>query len=114
MNKFLVRTLSGAVYVALVLLAIYSYALIESRKVGYVLFAAFFLFVAIVGVYEVYHNLRVKDVETHRTMGYIVAVLTYGVVSLSNVCGTALALRLLIVLPMVWSLVPLSQLWHPF
>lgn len=112
MNKFLVRTLSGAVYVALVLLAIYSYALIQSRKIGFVIFAAFFLFVAIVGVHEVYKNLKIKGIETHRGIGFVVAILTYGVVSLSNVCGPALAVRLLMTLPFVWSLVALAQLWH--
>lgn len=112
MNKLLVRTISGAVYVALVLLSIYSYALIQSRKVGFVIFVAFFFLVAMVGVYEVFKNLRKKGESVNQPMGWVVAIVTYMIATVSAVSSSVVSFNLLGMLPMLWLLVALTQLWR--
>ncbi len=112
MNKLLVRTLSGAVYVVLVLLSIYSYALIQSRKVGFVIFVAFFFVVSMIGVYEVFNNLRKKGESVNECLGWIVSIVTYFIATISTVSSSAFSFNLLGMLPMLWLLVALTQLWR--
>lgn len=118
MKKLLIRTASGTVYVALIILAIYCFQLVQNRKVGYVVFATIFLFFAIVGVYEFYHNIRRRGIAVNATVGSIIALAVYGLLSIVNVAGSQLGGRLLPLVPAILMVAPLQQLWrhdeHPF
>lgn len=112
MKKLLIRTLSGSVYVAIVLLSIYLYHFVESRKIGYVALASLFFVVAMIGVNEYYRNIRKRGVQVNAGLGFVVAVLTYGLIVLSHVARPVFMQQLLCMLPAVALLVPLVQLWR--
>lgn len=120
MNKFLTRTLSGAVYVALVVFAIYSSPLLHSRVGGFFIFTGLFLLVALVATGEVYRNLALRGIAVNRWAGYLVGVLTYVGVTLFNILelDEVCSFSLYLCLPALWMVVPLCQLWrhdeHPF
>ena len=122
MNKFLIRTLSGAVYVLIVVGAIYATELLRNfcsgvvaEQLGVLLFGAVFLTVGIIGTHEVNTNLAKKGVANARGLAYIIAILTYLILFVydegfyffgitSGLCEA--------VLPAIWLCAFLAQLWR--
>ncbi|MDY5969207.1 MAG: phosphatidate cytidylyltransferase [Bacteroidales bacterium] len=79
MKKFITRTLSGAVYVALIVAALYLGRWTNNKHLGLFANEIFFLLLTVVGIYEVYHNLAIKDIPTNRPWGYAMGILIFTV-----------------------------------
>lgn len=112
MNNFVKRTLSGAVYVAIVVGAIYSGRLLEGHVghaglLGWVLFAAVFLFVGITATWEICDCLKRRGMEVNTAAAYGVGIATY-----VAVLAAREDVRPLLVLPALWLAVALWQLWR--
>lgn len=82
MKKFLTRTMSGTVYVALIVTALYIGRWTGNYVLGYIACLAFFLLLAMTGMYETYHNLEIKGIITNRLWGYAVGAVCYVVMTL--------------------------------
>lgn len=79
MKKFFIRTLSGAVYVALIVTALYIGRWTNNLYLGMFVSEFFFLLLTVVGIYEVYHNLALKGIATNRPWGYAIGIIVYAV-----------------------------------
>lgn len=110
MKKTLTRTLSGAVYVAIVVSAIYAGRWLGRPAVGFAIFSTVFLAMAVIGLYEFYHNLDIKGVAVNKGLGYIVGIATY--IALTCFAYHHLIIYAVAILPCLWSLVALAQLWR--
>lgn len=122
MNKFVTRTISGAVYVLIVVGSIYSGKLLGGDSntyqqiIGNFVFSAVLFVIGIIGIHEVIANLRKKEVVVNAPLGYAVGVLTYLILALwlngDNLFYTADLTMLPALLPMLWLAVFLVQLWR--
>ncbi len=116
MKKILIRSLSGAIYVALVVFAIYSSIWLDNKRAGFCIFSGLFLAVAMIGLYEYYHNLSRKGIVTNACAGYIAGLLVY--VALTILGYLRMRYIAVLMLPAICAIVPLCQLWrrdeHPF
>jgi phosphatidate cytidylyltransferase len=122
MNKFVTRTISGAVYVLIVVGSIYSGKLLGGDSntyqqiIGNFVFSAVLFVIGIIGIHEVIANLRKKEVVVNAPLGYAVGVLTYLILALwlngDNLFYTANLTMLPALLPMLWLAVFLVQLWR--
>ena len=77
MNKFVTRTLSGAVYVLIVVGAIYAGRWMDNALAGNILFASVFLIIGIIGIYEYINNISKRGIRCNRPMAYIAGVIVY-------------------------------------
>ncbi|MBQ6097401.1 MAG: phosphatidate cytidylyltransferase [Bacteroidales bacterium] len=77
MNKFVTRTLSGAVYVLIVVGAIYAGRWLDNALAGNILFASVFLIIGIIGIYEYINNISKRGIRCNRPMAYIAGVIVY-------------------------------------
>ena len=77
MNKFLIRTLSGAVYVAIVVCSIFLGKWTDNTLLGNAVFACVFFVIGIIGIYEYVHNLELKGVKSNKPMAFIAGVASY-------------------------------------
>lgn len=78
MSKLLVRSLSGVVYVALVVCSIYLGHWVDSEVLELLLPWLFFSFVNVVATHEVYANLRQHGEEVNGLMGYVAGLCLIG------------------------------------
>ena len=101
MKKFITRTLSGLVFVTIVIGAIFG---------GQYSHALLFLFVSIVCLYEFYRALKNKGIKSNSIMGIIVGSLVYGTIA-SVVLFKLPITTLLITLPLLF-VIWISQLWQ--
>ena len=101
MKKFITRTLSGLVFVTIVIGAIFG---------GQYSHALLFLFVSIVCLYEFYRALKNKGIKANNIMGIIVGSLVYGTIA-SVVLFKLPITTLLITLPLLF-VIWISQLWQ--
>lgn len=75
MNKFVTRTISGAVYVLIVVGSIYSGKLLGGDSntyqqiIGNFVFSAVLFVIGIIGIHEVIANLRKKEVVVNAPLG---------------------------------------------
>ncbi len=113
-KKLAVRTLSGAVYVALIITVFFLGQWTQNEGLGRFVCRVFFLLLGVVGMYEVYHNLSLRGIVTNRTWGYPLGILCYVLVPF---CFTSPAVATL--LPVVlFAVLLLVQVFrndeHPF
>ena len=111
MKKLLIRTLSGAVYVALVVFVIYATEWFHNPLLGCAIFTTFFFIVAMIGLDEYFRNLSLKGVVTNRVLGMVLGALTYIGLCLSG--PLHLPKESILLLPALWSTICLIQLWRP-
>lgn len=83
MKRLLIRTISGAVYVALIVTVLYLGKWTKNEHLGHFVSQVFFLLLAMTGIYETYHNLRVKGIVTNRAWGYALGVICFVAVALA-------------------------------
>ncbi len=76
-KKLTVRTLSGAVYVALIITVFFLGQWTKNEALGLFVCRVFFLLLGVVGMHEVYHNLALRGIATNRTWGYALGILCY-------------------------------------
>lgn len=110
MKKLLIRTLSGIVYVMLVIFAIYATKWFHNPTLGCAIFTTFFFIIAMIGLNEYFRNLSIKGVAANRTLGMILGALTYIVICLIG--PLHLPKETVFLLPALWSVIWLTQLWH--
>ena len=110
MKKILIRSLSGAIYVALVVFAIYSSIWMGNKLAGFCIFSSLFLIVAAIGMHEYYSNLSIKGIATNKWAGFIAGLLTY--VMLTLLGYLRMRNMAVLMLPAICSIVPLCQLWR--
>ena len=77
MNKFLIRTISGTVYVAIVVCSIFLGKWTDNTLLGNAVFACVFFVIGIIGIYEYVHNLELKGVKSNKPMAFIAGVASY-------------------------------------
>ena len=125
MKKFLIRTLSGAVYVLIVVGAIYAGRLLENcfeddawhaHTIGSIIFSAVFFIIGLIGTYEIHHNLEIKGIKCNKVMSYIAAILTFVLIHLNNTSYIYIeafwAGHFMLILSAVWLSVFIVQLWR--
>ena len=109
MRKFIVRTLSGAAYVTLIVTALYLKRWTGNPHLGLFVCELFFLLLTVVGIHEVYHNLSVKGIPVNSAAGYAVGMLVFATLRQ----GSTFLIPLL-----AFGIVALAQLFrheeHPF
>lgn len=120
MNKFLIRTLSGAVYVLIVVCAIYAGRLTGNATLGSLVYGTVFFIIGIIGVYEYLNNIAKKGVECNWTMAFVAATVTYLTIfgaslaalpdELPYLMPTTVVLTCL--LPVTYLSSALVELWH--
>lgn len=127
-HTLLIRTLSGIVYVALVIAVLYLGQWSHNEGLGLFVCRVFFLLLAVVGIHEVYHNLGLKGLQANRAWGYALGILCFVVAEgggmLLPVCVFAVLLMVQLfrheehpfetvgytMLPVLWVALPLSLL----
>ncbi len=133
-KKLAVRTLSGAVYVGLIITVFFLGQWTNNEDLGLFVCRVFFLLLGVVGMYEVYHNLSLRGIVANRAWGYMLGILCYVLVPFcftSPVIATLLPAVLFVVLllvqvfrndehpfatlgytllPILWVMLPLSLL----
>lgn len=126
MKKFLTRTLSGAVYVLIVVGTIYAGRLTNNALLGSLIFAAVFFIIGLIGIHEYVHNLELKGVKSNKPMAYVAGIATYcGQVVSWMICGLwaldshhivstiyAAAIVLTLLIPVLYLTTFIIQLWR--
>lgn len=125
MKKLLTRTLSGAVYVAIVVCAIYAGRLLENcfgddgwraSIIGNIIFSTVFFVIALIGTFEIQHNLEIKGIRCDKVMSYIAGILTFLLIHLNNTSFFYIEAfftgRFMLFLAAVWLSVFIVQLWR--
>lgn len=125
MKKFLIRTLSGAVYVLIVVGAIYAGRLLENcygddwwsaHKIGSIIFSTVFFVIGLIGTYEILHNLEIKGIKCNKVMSYLASILTFVLIHLNNTSYCYIEAfwtgHYMLILPAVWLSVFIVQLWR--
>lgn len=116
MKKVLTRSLSGAVYVIIIVASIYAGRWTGNDTLGEIIFGILFFALGIIGIYEIVKNLSIKGIKCNEPAAYIVGILSYLLFFLweqpSFGEGHAWSLGLLTVLPAVMLCVFLAQLWR--
>ncbi len=126
MKKFLIRTLSGAVYVMIVVGTIYASKLFcseagNARPLGSIVACAVLFILGMIGTHEIVSNLEKKGTVCNKRMTWLVSVLTYTIVYIQLTGFYYLdfwTTDLIYLLPVLWLSVFIVQLWrkdeHPF
>ncbi len=120
MNKFLIRTLSGAVYVAIVVCSIFLGKWTDNTLLGNAVFASVFFVIGIIGIYEYVHNLELKGVKSNKPMAFIAGIATYVALTIFPNDGTCpdpitlyyFAMIMVGLVPVLYLTTFLVQLWH--
>ena len=120
MNKFLIRTLSGAVYVAIVVCSIFLGKWTDNALLGNAVFACVFFVIGIIGIYEYVHNLELKGVKSNKPMAFIAGIATYVALTIFPNDGTCpdpitlyyFAMIMVDLVPVLYLTTFLVQLWH--
>ena len=130
MKKFLIRTLSGAVYVLIIVATVYSEQLLsnfwpkdelgfmahEPQVIGSLISSVIFLIIGIIGTYEIISNLAKKGKKCNCTMAYLVGILTFAIVHLNTTSyyyfNSFWAGDFVYMLPALWLCIFLVQLWR--
>ncbi len=120
MNKFLIRTLSGAVYVAIVVCSIFLGKWTDNTLLGNAVFACVFFVIGIIGIYEYVHNLELKGVKSNKPMAFIAGIATYVALTIFPKDGTCpdpitlyyFAMIMVDLVPVLYLTTFLVQLWH--
>ena len=120
MNKFLIRTLSGAVYVAIVVCSIFLGKWTDNTLLGNAVFACVFFVIGIIGIYEYVHNLELKGVKSNKPMAFIAGVATYVALTIFPKDGTCpdpitlyyFAMIMVGLVPVLYLTTFLVQLWR--
>lgn len=103
------RFLSGIVYIALMVLGIYSSRLTGNPVAGFLIFSALLLFFAVVGIHEVYHNLEIRGHHPDKGVGFLLGIVTFVACTAGNI------LRLPTEFPLIvlglWMLLPVRHLF---
>jgi phosphatidate cytidylyltransferase len=86
MTTIVKRTLTGIVYVASVIAAIY---------INPIICMVYFFAIALVGLYEFYHNSKKKDIHPNIILGFLLAVATYAIIAFCYSCNETLIYSLL-------------------
>lgn len=122
MNKFLTRTVSGAIYVAIIVCTIFVGRWTGNATLGTLLFASVFFVIGIIGIYEYVHNLELKGVKSNKPMAFIAGIATYlslvagplasGAFAMGNAAFLyASAIVLSILVPVLYLTAFIIQLW---
>lgn len=133
MKKFLIRTLSGAVYVLIIVATVYAGFIVEhfvadeytSRAIGNIIASAVFFVIGLIGTHEIINNLAKKGIACNRFMAYLVGILTFVFVHLNKTSYYYVVIddwfwagNFIYLLPALWLSVFIVQLWrsdeHPF
>ena len=120
MNKFLIRTLSGAVYVAIVVCSIFLGKWTDNALLGNAVFACVFFVIGIIGIYEYVHNLELKGVKSNKPMAFIAGIATYVALTIFPKDGTCpdpitlyyFAMIMVGLVPVLYLTTFLVQLWR--
>lgn len=120
MNKFLIRTLSGAVYVAIVVCSIFLGKWTDNALLGDAVFACVFFVIGIIGIYEYVHNLELKGVKSNKPMAFIAGIATYVALTIFPNDGTCpdpitlyyFAMIMVGLVPVLYLTTFLVQLWR--
>lgn len=123
MKKFLIRTLSGAVYVLIVIGSIYAGSLLEgehsplmAHDVGNFIFSTVFFIIGIIGIHEINANFTQRGVVVNKPIAYAVGVLTFLICFLwwsgNNLFYNTDFSLMPSLIPALWMLVFLLQLWR--
>ena len=120
MNKFLIRTISGAVYVAIVVCSIFLGKWTDNTLLGNAVFACVFFVIGIIGIYEYVHNLELKGVKSNKPMAFIAGIATYVALTIFPKYGTCpdpitlyyFAMIMVGLVPVLYLTTFLVQLWH--
>lgn len=120
MNKFLIRTLSGAVYVAIVVCSIFLGKWTDNTLLGNAVFACVFFVIGIIGIYEYVHNLELKGVKSNKPMAFIAGIATYVALTIflnNGTCSDPITLYYFAMImgglvPVLYLTTFLVQLWH--
>ena len=109
MKGLLVRTASGAVYVLLILLAIYGGRLAKNDEVGSIIFSSIFLIITLIGNYEIVHNLKLRGEQVNEPLSYCLSISLYILMApITLTMGSFFLIPLFALLPFV---VMIVQLW---
>lgn len=116
MKKVLTRSLSGAVYVIIIVASIYAGRWTGNDTLGEIIFGTLFLLLGIMGTYEVIKNLAIKGIQCNKPAAYTIGIISYLIYFLweqpSISAGQLWSFGLLTVVPAVMLCVFLLQLWR--
>ena len=116
MKNFWVRAASAVVYVVLFLGCIYSGALLKNPTLGAVIFGAFLMFVACGCTFEFFRIVARQGATPCRPLGYAFTVITLlsliGMQALPGVNGLKLIGAAIVLLPVVFGISAIVQLWY--
>jgi phosphatidate cytidylyltransferase len=116
MKNFWVRAASAVVYVALFLGCIYSGALLNNPTLGAIIFGAFLMFVACGCTFEFFRIVALQGATPCKPLGYAYTVITLvsliGMQSLPGLNGLKLIGAVIVVLPVVFGISAMVQLWY--
>ena len=79
MKKILIRSLSGAIFVALIVISIYLGQWIGNRAVGDIVFALLMSTLGIIGIHEAVSNLHKSGRQVNRALSYIMAAVVFAI-----------------------------------
>ena len=111
MKKLLIRTASGAVYVLLMLFAIYGGKLLGTGNqdiTGSIIFCSIFFVIADIGAFEVVHNLRLANRSVNGVLALILSCLSFLLLSPFGL----LCIPIISIVALFPFLVMLTQLWR--
>lgn len=116
MKKILTRSVSGAVYVIIIIATIYAGRWTGNSTAGEMIFGAFFLLLGIIGAYEIIKNLSIKGIKCNKPATYTIGILCYLLFFLWEQptlgAGQLWSFGLLTVIPAVMLCALLIQLWR--
>lgn len=115
MKKILTRSLSGAVYIIIIVASIYAGRWTGNTTVGEIIFGCLFLLLGAIGTHEVLKNLAIKGIRPDKSVTYIIALLSYLFFFLweqPSICDQPWSFGLLTAVPALMLLVFLLQLWR--
>lgn len=124
------RTISGAVYIAIIITVLYIGQWLDNRGLGLFVCRVAFLLLATIGIHEVYHNLDIKGIRTNQPWGYALGILCFTMAEGSTMILPVAAFGILAMvqlfrqeehpfetigytmLPILWVVLPLSLIPH--
>ena len=116
MKKILIRTISGAIYIAVIIVAVYIGDWACDYTLGEFVFGGLFLLFTIIGTNEVVKNLAVKGIHCNKAAVYTVAILAYLIIFIWEQPALAededWSLALLTTVPAVVMTPFILQLWR--
>ncbi|MCH3924522.1 MAG: phosphatidate cytidylyltransferase [Bacteroidales bacterium] len=82
MTTIVKRTITGAIYVLSVIVAICIHPIVCS---------AYFGIISIIGLFEFYHNSKKIDIHPNEKIGFLIAIITYLTITICNSCDEVLS-----------------------